>query len=189
MDFTARQEKGLRKLAFSFPGFFILRYFRGLKRSRSYHTVEYLQSIAGQGAVQSEREDLMPTYGDVLEFVKQLDKLGFGTYVQGRKGHKTRIEWAEGTCLSELGLKALPDIAEAIAELDLQDGATELGVQESDVINLTPQGDGWLNPIDTLVHRYQLRPKVFVEFAVPQDLSQLEAQRLAAFVGSLSMEA
>lgn len=190
MDFTVKQEKGLKKLARSLPGFLVLHYFRGLQRSRSYHTVEYLQSIAAQGALEREREDLVPSYQDVLEVVKKLDHLGLGAYVQGRKGNKTRIEWYEGVCLPEIGATAIPDLEEAATELDLRDGARPAGagdVQSSDV-TLDPVTGGWLSQMDTLKHSYQLRPGVFVELVVPQDMTQLEAQRLGAFVGTLSME-
>jgi len=185
MDLTAKQIKGLRKLAGTFPAFFILRYFRSLQRSRSYHTCEYLQQVAGQGALQSEREDLVPAYWEVLEVVKQLDALELGTYVQGRKGHKTRVEWSEGTCLSELGMAALPDLDEAVAELDLLGGKSGGGdVKDVHLRSDTPN----LNEDMCIEHSYQLRPGLYLDFAVPRDLTSLEARRLAAFVGTLSME-
>lgn len=184
MDLTDKQTKGLRKLAKTLPGFFVLRYFRLLQRSRSYHNVEYLHTVASNGALEFEREDLVPGYGDVLEVVKQLDALELGTYIQGRKGHKTRIEWASGTCLSELGEAAIPVVDDMVATLDLRTGADEIS-NIKDGSTLT----GTARPaVPVIEHRYQLRPGIFLEFVVPTDLTQLEAQRLAGFVGTLSME-
>ena len=186
MELTDKQDKGLKKLAKSFPAFFILRYFGTLQRSRSLHTVEYLHTIASSGALEFEREDLVPAYGDVLEVVKQLDGLGLGTYIQGRKGHKTRIEWVDGTCLSKIGEVAVPEVEALIAELDLRTGAAELSSVKHGTHLRSEQLA--LNIAPVIEHSYQLRPGLYLEFAVPQDLSQLEAQRLAAFVGTLSME-
>jgi len=159
-----------------------------LQRSRSHHNVEYLQQVAGNGALEFGREDLVPSYGEALEVVKQLDALELGTYVQGRKGHKTRIEWASGTYLSEVGAAAIPDVDEVVAELDLLMGRDELSpnVKEGE-IHLVPEAVN-LSNIPTLEHAYQLRPGLYVDFAVPEDMTSLEARRLAAFVGTLSME-
>lgn len=185
MDLTEKQRKGLKKLAKTLPGFFLLRYFGSLQRSRSYHNVEYLLTVASNQALEFDREDLVPAYGDVLEVVKQLDALELGTYIQGRKGHKTRIEWASGSCLTELGQAAIGEADKLIAELDLQTGASSISSIPD--THLAPGGGGAVigGAID---HSYQLRPGLFVDFRVPRDLSQLEAQRLAAFVGTLSME-
>ena len=184
MQLTDKQTKGLKKLAKTLPAFFVLRYLSSLQRSRSYHTAEYLLSIASNGAIEFEREDLVPTYWEVLEVVKQLDALGLGTYLQGRKGHKTRIEWVDGACLAEIGRAAIPEADELIAELDLRHGATSL----EDGTHLRHESLGAMSMGPVIEHSYQLRPGIYLDFAVPQDLLQLEAQRLAAFVGSLSME-
>lgn len=191
-DLTSRQTKGLQKLAKTLPAFFILRYFRSLQRSRSYHNVEYLQSIASQGAIALEREDLVPTYKEVLEVAKKLDELDLGVYVQGRKGNKTRIEWYEATSLGDVGQAAIPDVDEVIAELDLLNGHSHLGgaanFQDPEVVSLDPAAGGWMYSMETIKHSYQLRPGVFIEVLVPQDMTQVEAQRLGSFVGTLSME-
>ena len=185
MSLTEEQSKGLQKLAESMPAVFIFQYFKTLQRSRGYHTVEYLHSIASNGAFEHEREDLVPTYTDVLDLIKEFDVLELGTYVQGRKGHKTRIEWYEGTSLAQIGEAALPEFEAHVAELSLCLGKTKV---KDGSVHLLPTGTVRGSDAPVMEHSYQLRPGVYLDFIVPQDLSQLEAQRLAAFVGTLSME-
>ncbi len=44
----------------------------------------------GYGSSESNREEAATTFARLCDFV------GFGTYVQGRRGHPTRIEWRRG---------------------------------------------------------------------------------------------
>jgi hypothetical protein len=189
MDLSQKQIKGLKKLAHTLPAFFILRYFRTLKRSRGYHNVEYLLQIAGNGALEFKREDLVPAYSEVLDVVKEFDRLKLGTYIIGRKKHKTRIEWNDDVSLFELGLAAISEPDDVVAELDLLLGADELS-GPVDGTHLRPSGNGHASGTSKsgIDHSYQLRAGLFVDFCVPENLTQLEAQRLAAFVGTLSME-
>lgn len=138
--------------------------FRERERDWSYHTAERLQQFAAQHISEEDAEHL--TYANVLEVIKVLDEIGLGVYKQGRKGKKTRIEWYEGVSLKEIGhaASAFNDpYVPAQAESD-EPEAPEM-----------------------LQHTYLLRPDLQIPVTVPQDLTPVEAHRLATFVGSLSM--
>jgi len=147
---------------------------QGRERNWSNHSAEKLLSFAHMHTPDGEP----PTYQGVLEVLKKFDEFELGSFKVGRKGKKTRIEWAEGISLKEIGLAG-----RSITE-ELDDEYEAAGIPKpSSSTNSTP------TTLKGLVqHQYKLRPGLELPIYVPEDLSPVEARRLAAFVGSLSME-
>lgn len=52
-----------------------------LQKDASFNTVDRISTMAEVG------------YYDVVEVLKWLDKRGFGRFINGRRGHKSRLEW------------------------------------------------------------------------------------------------
>lgn len=75
----------------------LLDYFASRDRNReSTNFSRVMQIMAGQ--------DEAPTRARVREVLRQLEKLGVGTFVVGRRGHPTRFIWSMP--LTEVGMTA-----------------------------------------------------------------------------------
>jgi hypothetical protein len=89
----------------------VFRNFRERQREWSHHSADRLLKFAMEYAREDEEQ---PTYEGIIEMLKELDRLELGVYKIGRKGHKTRIEWLEGTSIKAIGEVAVEaDIADA----------------------------------------------------------------------------
>src|SRR5437016_894525 len=63
--------------------------FAGRQRNQNVTKVERLATaLSASGSDHS--------YHDVLKVLRRLDKLGYGSFVPGRKGHKSRMVWQVG---------------------------------------------------------------------------------------------
>ena len=115
-----------------------------------------LELLGADGQVLSRSE--------VIEVFRALEKLGAGTFIVGRKKHPSRFQRTVN--LIELGKAARGDnqTVVAVTRSDLPPPAIK-----SDVIS----------------HRYVLRPGFTVSFQLPQDLTTIEATRLAEFLKTL----
>jgi len=183
MTLTPKQIKGVQQLTedredpTAFTACCIFMQFRTLERTWSYHTAHRLQQFAAMHCGGYEP----PTYKDVLEVLKALDKLGFGRYLVGRKQKKTRIEWAEGVSLKEIAM-AGRTVPEAI-----DDGMREKGFDVPPTPLVGPAGSG-TNGTSVIRRSYQLRPDFMFSYDVPADITPGEARSLAAVVGAASTE-
>jgi hypothetical protein len=110
------------------------------------------------------------TRGEIIEVFQELEQIGCGDFIVGRKGHRSRFRWGV----------ALTTVARAAAGEDLQieNLSEEDLAQDADI----PEGD-------SETHSYRLRRNLKVEFELPLDLTHAEAARLADFIRTLPFEA
>jgi hypothetical protein len=171
MTLTSEQQSGIYDLADkSSTARAIFRNFRERERDRSQHTAERLLQIALENV--AEDAENPPTYKDVIEFIKDLDRLELGFYRVGRKGCKTRVEWIEGVVLRDVGQAGL------LLHEDIDQEMAKAGLEP-------PSGSSSKPGIG---HTYRLRPDFEAHLYVPDDITPVEARRLSAWAGSLSME-
>lgn len=108
---------------------------------------------------------------DVIGFLRQLEGLGCGTFVIGRRGQPSRFEW--GVQMISVA-KASKGEEQAIKRLDPVEVPRE--EDEEDV------------PAGTLRHPYRLRPELTISLDLPSDLTMKEAARLAEFIKTLPFD-
>jgi hypothetical protein len=112
---------------------------------------------------------------ELIRVLRKLDRLGYGNFVTGRRGHPTRFEW-----------KYCP-VTVGIAAAGIQP------VRESEPVRKNENVDE--GAIETLVdtsaidHRYRLRAEWIVDLRLPVDLTAWEATRLSDFIKTLPFEA
>lgn len=110
-------------------------------------------------------------YRDMVRLLKELGEMGVGRFLAGRKGQETRIEWAfDVRSLGKVaagGGSRLEEVP-ADAEIEEDEGAAETAAAD-----------------ETIPHVFQLRPDMKVEIALPEDLTDREADRLASWIKSL----
>jgi hypothetical protein len=106
----------------------------------------------------------------VVQLFKQLQRLGCGRFIIGRRGSPSRLRWAVDVAT----------IYKAISSDSI--GRENLGSPSS------VQGNSEASsPSPILSHQFHLRPDRTVVFDLPSDLNEREAQRLAKFIESLPM--
>lgn len=112
-------------------------------------------------------EKLLPdiTRADIIDVFKQLDELGFGRFVVGRRGASSRFE-------REV---SLPSLGKAAAGL----GA---------IVAIAEDSDDAEDEAITISHQYRLRPTFVAQIDLPADLTENEAERLAGFIRTLPFE-
>jgi hypothetical protein len=109
---------------------------------------------------------------DVVSVFKQLADAGCGSFVTGRRGQPSRLEWS--VQLTSVA-KAAKGEGLAVAKLDPSEvGVTE---EEDDV------------PTGLLRHPFRLRPGLTLNLELPENLTVKEAMRLADFVKTLPFDA
>jgi hypothetical protein len=117
---------------------------------------------------------------EAVVLAKQLDNAKCARFILGRKGAKSRMQWAYS--LRSLGMAAkgridqLDDVDPDIAA----ESAEQISESFSEMAAL-PIGDG-------IEHKFKLRLDTTVTIALPGDLTTKEAERLAAFIQSLPFE-
>lgn len=111
--------------------------------------------------------DVRASVADVREVFRQLEQLGCGRYVIGRRGHPSRFIWTAGlVSVGQVASGEDVEIEEVRTPGDLEDGATA----------------------ETLDHVFQLRPSLTVSFSLPANLTPTEAARLGDFIRTLPFE-
>lgn len=110
--------------------------------------------------------------GEIVNLFKALQSIGLGQFVTGRRGWPSRFVWS--VQLTEAATAAIGEEAEEVERLDAV-------VDEEGEADDSHDGD-------SLTHEYNLRADLSVQFDLPIDLTEKEAQRLAAFISSLPME-
>ena len=91
----------------------------------------------------------------LVHFLKDLGKLDYGRFVTGRRGHKSRFEWA----IAVIQRAEEPAVEAATEGEEASDGA--------------------------ICHSFMLRRDVRVDVELPADMTLSEAKRLATFITSL----
>jgi hypothetical protein len=107
----------------------------------------------------------------VIKFFKKLEELGCGRFVPGRRGKKTRLEWAAN----------LTDVSKVAAGLNVAIGAAPPAAEVDDVAAGEPTND-------LVEHPFRLRRELDVRLRLPADLTPAEAARLAAFIQTLPFD-
>jgi hypothetical protein len=124
-------------------------------------TVERAQTILRDHGTEASR-------GAIVDLYQQLEQLGCGKFIVGRKHKHSRFAW--NVSISSVG-KAAAGEHEAI-----------MPAPDADVDADTSEA----NP-DLLQHTYHLRRGTSVTFELPADLTKQEAERLASFIKTLPL--
>jgi hypothetical protein len=129
------------------------------ERSAAETSVDRIQAnLAAEGHAFPRQE--------VMELLKALAKAGCGDFKVGRRGLKSRLVWKAGLASVGRAASGQTQSIEVIAK----------GQQERDSLGET---------VTRLTHSYHLRPNVVVEFNLPTDLTESEANRLADYLKTL----
>jgi hypothetical protein len=105
---------------------------------------------------------------DAIVFFRDLEKIGYGQFVVGRRGRSTRFIWS----------RPLRDLAtQAVAFLSASDAD-----QPTPPEMLRPQREG---PPSQIAHSFAVRPALSVTFELPEDLTAAEAERLANLIRNI----
>ncbi|MFZ1050040.1 MAG: hypothetical protein WBP65_13890 [Candidatus Sulfotelmatobacter sp.] len=113
-----------------------------------------------------------PDRWQIIRFFRKLEQLGCGWLIEGRRGKKTRFSWSAG----------LVDVSHAAMGQDVKIGPAP-GLQDSEA------EDDVGNPrqVSLAEHPYLLRKDLQVRLRLPEDLTRIEAGRLAAFIQTLPL--
>lgn len=122
---------------------------------------------------------------DAIVVGKEMDRIGAGQFIVGRRGAETRVEW--NFRLDSIGQVARGDHDELIAiSAEEEEEVEEKGHNEVPgkprILDDFPVPDGWL------LHTFRLRPTELALIALPEDLTQTEADRMADFIRSLPFD-
>lgn len=114
-------------------------------------------------------------YYDVIALFRELDELGLGRFIPGRKGGKSRFEWIYD--VRSLG-NAAKGVTVALREVppDATDDEDDGDEDSSTLSN------------DVLIHEFQLRTGSKIQLALPSDLTAREADRIGAWIRTLPFE-
>jgi len=104
---------------------------------------------------------------ELIKALRELETLGCGRFIIGRRGQPSRFEW--GVQITSLGKAVMGAAGAALAG---QPSAGSALVVES----------------ERIPHAYQLRPGMTVNLDLPVNLTAKEAQRLAEFIRTLPFE-
>ena len=116
-------------------------------------------------------------YPEVVRVFKELASAGCGTFRNGRKGYKSRMEW-------EYSLVSLGEVAKGEAVIPELIDLSSLDDEEDDFEVTSPEeADEGL-----ITHAFQLRPEMVLHLGFPSDLTAREAERLAAFIRTLPFD-
>ncbi|HEY8595861.1 MAG TPA: hypothetical protein VIL84_11530 [Devosiaceae bacterium] len=108
-------------------------------------------------------------YGEIIRVFRKFDELGIGTFLVGRRGSESRLQW-------HYSIKSLAEAAKNGAEVR---GTPRLGQGQA----LEDEDDDSM-----FAHAFQLRSNLRVEISLPVDLTDHEANRIAAFVKTLPLQ-
>jgi hypothetical protein len=99
----------------------------------------------------------------VIKLFRGLGELGYGRFIEGRRGHPSRFRWSA----------SLIDIGKA-AKGETLDITSDVGEEES-------------AESDLVEHQFNLRAGMVVTIELPADFSEKEAERLSGFLRSLPL--
>lgn len=107
---------------------------------------------------------------DLIQVMQRMEELGVGRCIVGRRSQPSRFEWSS----------SMTGVARAAT-----------GAASSDDLGMAPRpaSPAEEEPVDddedVLLHRLHLRPDFCLSIELPVDLTQQEAERLAAFIRTL----
>lgn len=140
----------------------ILDEFAGRERGQRETKVDRLQGIlSSDGVGRSE----------IIRVFRILEELGFGEFIEGRRGHVSRFQWQYSAV--DVG-KAASGSSDAIGEI----GSAEEDDEDAEL-------SAARIPPGSLAHRFQLRPDWQVDVILPVNFSTQEAARLSDFIKTL----
>ena len=140
---------------------------------RSYNsaesTVDRLEQVLGSTGLECSRRD-------VVGVLKELENLGCGTFVIGRRGAASRFQWR--VQMTSLGRTARGEGTDVVA----------LSADEA-----LPKDDEAAEPQDAVAegsirHSFNLRPGYSITLELPRDFTTREAARLSEFVKTLPFD-
>ncbi len=150
-----------------------------LKGSNRTSAIEqWMKSLASalESSQKSSDVDELVRFGEsrssAIQFLQHLADLGAGRFISGRKGKKTRIEWA-------------PCSATEIARAYLNQYSSDAQIKRGPASYQKSSNE----EAPLLEHRFQLRPNLVIPISLPTDLSTHEAQRLSDYIRTLPFSA
>jgi hypothetical protein len=109
---------------------------------------------------------------EVIKVARILEEWGCCEFIAGRHGHSSRVKWLYS--LRSLGEAARGDI-DVVKQIDVNASEEE---EETEGVEAAIDND-------LISHKFQLRAGSAITLNLPPDLTEKEAQRLAAFIQSL----
>lgn len=109
------------------------------------------------------------TRNDLIWLFKELDHVGVGDFIVGRRGQKSRFRW--GAEMTKVGKFAQGEDLEIV----ILDEAVSLEEEDHEDV-----------PAGFIRHTYNLRPDLTIRVSLPTDISPTEAQRFSDYVRTLS---
>lgn len=140
----------------------ILDEFAGRERNRTETKVDNLLYVT--------LENRPIARGEIIQVFQELQAIGCGSFVVGRKGHASRFSWTVG----------LPSVGKAAAGEDLPLEVISEEERQEEAADV-PEGE-------RKSYSFPLRPHLDVRLELPLDLSSAEAARLSDFIKSLPFE-
>jgi hypothetical protein len=114
---------------------------------------------------QAKKEGVLVERLDLVKELKAFEGRGFGRFIVGRRGKASRFE------PSKAATAAAPENGERA------EASATTSYVEAESTEPVPMGQ--------ILHRFNLRPNFEVEIRLPDDLSEREAERLAAYIRTL----
>lgn len=115
-----------------------------------------------------ENKDLPAQKSDVIAAFRILEDCGCGQYVVGRHGRSSRFVWSVSSLDTCQAAQGKSDSVEPLPETD-------------DDIETDAE-------LDAVTHCLRLRDDFDIEFQLPDDLTQREAERLCSFISALPLD-
>jgi hypothetical protein len=174
MDETA--VSALRALYQSRPDF--IEFFEALRsreRNRSALTAE---SFLKAPEIDRSNYNAMTMLKKVREFFNELEQVGLGKLIVGRRGAKTRFVWAA----------PLGQVNKVIEEVEKGYTAQTWRSGDPDIRRKNEASTADV-AIDLFSHKYILRQDCVVTIDLPIDLTVNEAERLSGFIKTLPISA
>ena len=136
----------------------VLDHFANRERNQNVSPVRRLMANVAHEGVSLSR-------GQIVNVLRNLDGLGVGKFIPGRRGYESRFEW-------RVSSKSVGQVAAG--------ESTEIEQNAPDSEDVSDSGSD-----EMIEHRFQLRPEIAVALSLPADLTEREAMRLARFIGTL----
>jgi len=140
----------------------VLDHFAERQNNASETTLDTMVAVLTRQGIEVSRSAMVEVFRD-------LDTAGAGEFIVGRKGHPSRFLWQEDSSL--VGKRARTPSSTKDRAATPPQQADRPALQQNFV-----------------EHPFMLRPGVTVSFALPADLSQGEASRLADFLKTLPFD-
>lgn len=133
--------------------------------ARQRHTSELTIDRAIKAVPGTSRSEMISAF-------RELEQIGLGNLLLGRKGGKTRLSW----------LVSPEDIEKSrMGELD----PIPLSDSESDLDELDEYED---ENEELITHNYQLRRDLIISIKLPEDLTERESSRLGQWLATLPFD-